>query len=324
MDRTERFYKITQLLEARNVVPRQELLDELGISLATFKRDLEYMRDRLHAPIVWDREKRGYRLDTVAPRGRRFQLPGVWFNSTEAHALLVMEHLLENIQPGVLAPYIKSLKASIEALLDSSDHSAQEVRRRIRILSFASRPVIPKHFGIISSALLSRRRLQITHYNRERDQATMREISPQRLVHYRDNWYLDAWCHWREGLRSFAVECIREAEILDKTAPNVSETVLDDELRSAYGIFAGAETDTVKLRFAPKRARWVANEQWHPHQKGGFDAEGYYILELPYADDRELIMDILKYGSDVEVLEPAALRDRVTEMLRDTLMRYSG
>jgi predicted DNA-binding transcriptional regulator YafY len=82
MDRTERFYKITQLLEARDAVPREELLDELGVSLATFKRDLEYMRDRLHAPIIWDAEKRGYRLDNGGSRGPRFQLPGVCINAT--------------------------------------------------------------------------------------------------------------------------------------------------------------------------------------------------------------------------------------------------
>ncbi|MFQ5936767.1 MAG: helix-turn-helix transcriptional regulator, partial [Acidiferrobacterales bacterium] len=296
MDRTERFYKITQLLDARNVVPREELLEELGISLATLKRDLEYMRDRLHAPIIWDRQKRGYRFDSRVSRGPRFQLPGIWFNASEAHALLTMQHLLENIEPGVLTAYIRSLKASIEALLDSADHSAAEVRKRIRVLAQGSRRVVPKHFGVISRALLSRKRLRITHYSRERDDETTREVSPQRLVYYRDNWYLDAWCHWREALRSFAVESIHDAEFLDRTAPNMAENVLDAELGSGYGIFAGKKTETAMLRFTPKRARWVASEQWHPDQRNSFDAEGYYILHVPYTDERELVMDILKYG----------------------------
>ncbi|MDX1487407.1 MAG: DeoR family transcriptional regulator, partial [Acidiferrobacterales bacterium] len=99
MDRSERFYKITQMLGARDVVSREALLEELGVSLATFKRDLEYMRERLHAPIVWDREHRGYRLRKQSPHGARFQLPGVWFNATEAHALLTMQYLLAHIEP---------------------------------------------------------------------------------------------------------------------------------------------------------------------------------------------------------------------------------
>ncbi len=322
MDRTERFYKITQLLEARDAVPREELLDELGVSLATFKRDLEYMRDRLHAPIVWDSEKRGYRLDNGGSRGPRFQLPGVWLNDTEAHALLTMQHLIENIEPGVLAPFIKALKASIATSLDITDHPADEVRKRIRVLTQGSRPVVPEHFGVISHALLARKRLGITHYSRERDEETMREVSPQRLVHYRDNWYLDAWCHLRDALRSFSVESIRDAEILNRTAPNVAEKELDAELGNGYGIFAGKKAEMAKLRFTPKRSRWVAKEQWHPQQSGSFDFEGRYVLEVPYTDQRELIMDILKYGSDVEVLAPASLREQVTKALQNALSRY--
>jgi predicted DNA-binding transcriptional regulator YafY len=215
------------------------------------------------------------------------------------------------------------LRARIEALLQKGDHSIEEVRSRIRILPLGSRPVAPDHFGVISTALLARKRLRITHYNRGRDEESDREISPQRLVYYRDTWYLDAWCHHREGLRSFAVEAIRRAEILDKDAPDVAEKVLDAELGSGYGIFAGKRTEMAKLRFTAKRARWVANEQWHPDQKGAFDSDGSYVLEVPYADDRELIMDILKYGSDVEVLGPASLRDRVAEAMREALMHYN-
>ncbi|MFQ5936140.1 MAG: helix-turn-helix transcriptional regulator [Acidiferrobacterales bacterium] len=322
MDRTERFYKITQMLGTQDVVPRETLLDELGVSLATFKRDLEYMRERLHAPIIWDRERRGYRLRKQSPHGARFQLPGIWFNASEAHALLTIQHLLAHIEPGVLAPHIESLKTRIESLLDQGDHSVDELRRRIRILSQGARPVIPRHFAIITTALLSRKRLRILYYHRKRDEQTERELSPQRLVHYRDNWYLDAWCHRRDGLRTFAVDAIRKAELLEKESPNVSEGFLNMQLGAGYGIFAGNNTQVATLRFSPTRSRWVATERWHPEQRGAFDAQGRYVLEIPYTDDLELVMDILKYGSDVEVLEPTSLRDRVTEALRTALCQY--
>src|SRR5437868_3316048 len=80
MDRTERFYKIDQLLQNRPTVPIREFLDALGVSLATFKRDLEYMRDRLNAPIVWDRDSNGYRFEQAKGAGARYELPGLWFN----------------------------------------------------------------------------------------------------------------------------------------------------------------------------------------------------------------------------------------------------
>lgn len=323
LDRTERFYKIKQLLDTRKVVPRAVFLDELSISLATLKRDLEYMRDRMNAPIVWDQEKRGYRFDAPDGKTPSFELPGLWFNASEAQALLTTQYLLDNLQPGLLEPYIKPLKDRVETLLGRGDHAADEVRKRIRILPQAARAVPPKHFELISSAVLSRKRLRINYYSRARDAETPREVSPQRLVHYRDNWYLDAWCHLRDGLRCFALECIRDANRLDTPARDVSEATLNAELGSSYGIFSGKATKTAKLRFTPERSRWVAGETWHPEQKGSFDASGHYLLEFPFHDDRELVMDILKHGPEVEVLSPKSLRDRVSALLEHTARFYS-
>ena len=95
MDRTERFYRIDKLLRSHRIVPLERFLDDLSVSRATFKRDLEYMRDRLNAPIEWDREAGGYRLRPDAQAA--YQLPGLWFNDSEILALLTMEKLLEDI-----------------------------------------------------------------------------------------------------------------------------------------------------------------------------------------------------------------------------------
>ncbi len=311
MDRTERFYRIDQLLHERRVVPLALFLEELGVSRATFKRDLEYLRDRLNAPIVWDRERGGYRFGEPEHGARQYELPGLWFNASEIHALLTMQRLLENLQPGLLGPHVAPLLARIRALIDEGDHAREEVERRIRILHMASRPVMPRHFETVSSALLARRRLEIDHYSRERDRVTTREVSPQRLVYYRDNWYLDAWCHQRKGIRSFALDAIRGAVTVDRAARPVSERTLERHLAAGYGIFAGSRTRRARLRFSAERARWVADERWHPEQTGCFDAEGRWLLELPYGDDRELLGDLMRHGAHVEVLAPRALRERL-------------
>ena len=140
---------------------------------------------------------------------------------------------------------------------------------------------------------------------------------------YRENWYLDAWCHLRRALRNFSVDAIQKAEILEKPARDVSEKTTDEVLGAGYGIFGGSKVQWAKLRFTPERARWVAHEQWHPRQKGTQEADGSYLLEIPYADDRELMMDILKYGPDVEVLGPASLRKRVQDLLSQASQRYA-
>jgi len=323
MDRTERFYRIDQLLNDKKIVPFSLLIEKLEVSRATIKRDLEYMRNRLNAPIVWDREEGGYRFAGREGGAAQYELPGLWFSAQEVHALLTMQHLLMGLDTGgLLGPHIAPLLARLRALLGTTDDTTEEIHKRIRILGMASRRMALDHFAVVGSALLRRKRLLISHYVRARDETIEREVSPQRLVHYRDNWYLDAWCHLRNDLRSFAVDAIRRAEIIEQPARNVPEKTLDSVLGAGYGIFSGRKVAWAKLRFTPERARWVSLELWHPKQKTRFDKDGSYLLEVPFSDSRELAMDILKQGAGVEVLAPATLRKEVAAQLKAALDRY--
>jgi predicted DNA-binding transcriptional regulator YafY len=187
------------------------------------------------------------------------------------------------------------------------------VRKRIRLLSFGSRKMPLEHFSLVGAALFKRQRLKIEYYARSTNAHSAREVSPQRLVHYRENWYLDTWCHLRNDLRSFSVDGIRRIEVVDTPAKEVSLKSLDEYLRQSHGIVRGGEAQRAKLRFSAERARWVASEVWHPDQVGSFDAGGRYVLELPFRDDRELVLDIMRHGGAVEVLAPVALRRKVRE-----------
>ena len=323
MDRTERFYRIDQLLNEHKVVTLETFLAELGVSRATFKRDLEYLRGRLNAPIVWDWESGGYHFDKPDPHAPQYELPGLWFNASEIHALLTMQHLLENLGPGLLAHHVEPLLARLRMLLESADIPIESVEKRIRILRANARAYEPEHFAPIASAVLQRKKLKINYYSRNRDETLDRTISPQRLTHYRDNWYLDAWCHLRNGIRSFSLDAIGMVALLDEAAEDIAGEELDAVLGAGYGIFSGKEVKIAELRFAPERARWVSRESWHPYQKSHFDEAGYYCLHVPYSDDRELLMDILKHGSCVEVLEPDGLRKRVTDEIRAAVLKYA-
>ena len=321
MDRTERFYQIDQLLQSGQAVPIERFLSSLGVSRATFKRDLEYMRDRLNAPIQWDRFDGGYRY-TEPASGPTFALPGLWFNASEVHALLTMQQLLADLQPGLLEAQVRPLQARLRALLGSADHSAEEVERRFRLVSAARRTLSVRHFETVASATLRRRRLAIAHYSRQTGTTTERTVSPQQLIFYRENWYLLAWCHLRRDIRSFAVDAISEAILRDEAAKEVSRSALAEVMDSGYGIFSGRDVTWARLRFSPDRARWVAAETWHPQQIGSFDASGHWVLELPYNDSRELLMDILKHGSAVEVISPDSLRQQVISELDAALSPY--
>jgi predicted DNA-binding transcriptional regulator YafY len=254
----ERLYKIERLLRNRGVVSSGAFLKELEVSRATFNRDLDLLRDRLNAPIVYDPARRGYRLDGSQAASVRHELPGLWFSSRETYALLAFHHFLEKLEPGLLTSHIEPLKERLQALLESKDQTLREITRRIRILPQAARHVGPDSFQLAAHALLTRKRLRFHYHGRARGEVTVRAVSPQRLVHYRDNWYLDAWDHGKRALRTFAVERIREPRLLDARAKDISEERLDRYFTESYGIFSGRPRRKALLRFSPERARWVA------------------------------------------------------------------
>lgn len=323
MSRTDRLYKLKHWLDGGRSVTRDFLLRELEVSPSTLKRDLALLRDRLNMPLAWDAAARGWRLDRSAPQlGAQYELPGLWFSADEIHALLTMQHLLANLDAGgLLGPQIEPLMTRLHRIVGSGAPPKSEVARRIRVQTVGARRLHLPHFQAVGSALLRRQRLDIDYRGRSRGAAGRRSVSPQRLVHYRDNWYLDAWCHWRCGLRSFSVDAIERVRVLDEAAIEIDDAELDAVLGSGYGIFAGHELNWATLRFSAERARWVAAERWHADQHGRWDAEGRWLLSLPYADPRELVMDILRHVPEVEVLWPQELAEEVKAKLAEGLGR---
>jgi predicted DNA-binding transcriptional regulator YafY len=323
MGDVERLHRIKYLIQARKCVPLQVFLDELEISKATFKRDLEYLRSRMNANIIYDRADGGYKFASADQGGEKIELPGLWFSQKEATALVITQALLSGIDKGgFLEPHLEPLKNIIDGILGRSETTTKELRKRLKVFGMSARKSSIQSFEIIGDALLKRKRLNISYYAKGNDETTEREISPQRLIYYRDNWYLDAFCHLRKDLRSFAIDGVCKALVLNRNAEEISEKTLDEYFGESYGIFSGKATQKAKLRFSPARARWVASETWHSRQKGSFDEEGFYVLEFEYNQDLELVMDILKHGSEVEVISPASLRNRIKEELKKTLNQY--
>ena len=321
MDRFDRIYQLHHLLaNARLPVPRRRIQEELECGERTAKRIIQAMRDHLGAPIVYDRERNGYHYDT---RLGEFELPGLWFNASELQALLLMQQLLHQVEPGLLDPQLEPVRQRIDRLLNQQHISGSGVQHRIRLLSAAARPP-GRHFLRLAEALLAQQALHIRYQARGHGEATERHISPQRLTRYRDNWYLEAWCHLRKALRLFAIERIELLGPSPEPYHAIPADTLNDTFDEGYGIFTGQARHTAVLAFTPERARWIEQERWHPDQQTRWREDGRFELRLPYSDATELILDILRYGPDVEVLAPAALRREVAKRLRQAAETYSG
>lgn len=322
MDRFDRIYQLHRILTGRRVpISLEDLMVELECSEPTVKRTIRAMRDHLDAPIEYDRERNGY-VYSGEGISANWELPGLWFSAAELQALLALERLLSGLSPGLLAEELHPFRERIESLLRRQEVGTGELYARLRILAMGARSVRPPLFRTIATALGTRKRLDLRYRSRSRDETTRRTISPQRLVHYRDNWYLDGWCHMRRGLRIFAVDRIDTATLLEEPADDLGEADLDQRLARSYGIFSGMPRSTAILRFTAGMARWVADEQWHPQQQGQWLTDGRYELTLPFADPTELVRDILRFGADVEVVRPPSLRDLVAKQLEAALRQY--
>jgi proteasome accessory factor C len=320
MDRFDRIFALHQVMASRRTpISRKDLQHKLGCSRATVDRAIEDARDFLGAPLTYDRERNGYYYANA--ERSVYELPGLWFNSSELFALLATQKLLADV-PGLLEPHLNPLRERIAAILHHRRAGHPDVERRIRILQIAARATHLDHFQRVATALLERRRLRILYHGRARDKTTERDISPQRLLYYRSNWYLDAYCHNAKGLRTFSLDRMHPVFIHEEQAREIDDDVLDAHYATAYGIFGGEPSAVAHLRFSPRAARWVADEQWHPQQQGEVLADGSYDLTVPYGDPTELIMDVLKYGPDVEVLAPARLRRLVAQRLRTAAAVY--
>lgn len=325
MSQTERINQIVHLLEtSRYPVAIERFLEDLEISRATFKRDLAYLRDRLHVPIEWQNGEpgqRGYVLRRTSDTDGGSTIQGLWFNPSEIYALLTMHQLASNMDPGLITDQTRGLLTRITQLLGQADDNPDEILSRIQILHSSSFRAQAPWFQTVARATLRQRQIEIEYYTRSKGSFSSRTVSPKRLLHYRENWYLAAWCHRTDELRLFSLDAMASATVKSASAKRVRRQLLDDFIGSGFGIFGGRAVNRAKLRFSSGQSRWIKDEVWHVDQKRSWDGERL-VLEVPYSHAAEILMEILRHGPDVEVLGPPALRRQAQERLKQAVALY--
>jgi predicted DNA-binding transcriptional regulator YafY len=308
----ERITKLDRALKASRIGRSIEsLCEELGIARATVYRDLEFLRDVLGAPLSQDDQYRyRYAKDEKAP----FELPGIWLSAEEIYALALTRQIVEgdsrfdaDREESLLNESLAAAQKRLEKLLGDKAIQVQ----RLKVLHQHARSLDARVFSVVTNALLGRFKIRFSYHARSTDEQSERVVHPQYLLHYRDNWYLDAFDESRGGYRRFSMDRMRQVALLSDKANDV-EPPNDAQ---GYGIFSGNAGLEAVIVFSKKAARWVAEERWHPEQKSQFLPDGRFELRLPFSDGRELLMDVLRYGIDAEIKAPVSLREQMRQML---------
>jgi proteasome accessory factor C len=321
VDKFDRIFQLHAILAARKTpISLEDLTARLECSKSTLYRAIAVLRDTLHAPVEFDAELGGFRY-AVAKELGAFELPGLWFTPAELQALAVMRRLLKDVGGGLLTEHLGPLSKRLDELTRHRRLNLGEAAARLRFPAIASRPAGPA-FQTVAAATLQRKKVWIEYHARGTNEFSERTVSPQRVTHYRESWYLDAWDDTKTALRCFAMDRILRATHLDQQAVDVADVELDAHYASSYGIFGGQADKIAALHFSRERSRWVADEVWHPEQQGKFLPDGSYELRIPYRDPRELVMDILRHGPDVRVIEPQSLVEEVQRQLLGALDHY--
>lgn len=307
MSKIENLQTIHQiLLSRRTPIPKRELSNRLQCTEKTVSRLLEHLQ-YLGAPVENDAEGRGVYYDKS--RENLFQLPGLWLTADALRALGLLFSLLEGLGEGLLSEETAFIQQQIEQLLQAQKIDSGRLAKKLKVTPIAHKPPPNGIFAPVAESLLQEKKLMLVYQNYA-GQKTSRTVSPQTLIYYRENWYLDAWCHKRHGLRTFALARITKAMVEQEGILKVSEQALSQHFASGYGIFAGEANHRATLRFMPPVAQEISLQQWHPEQKSRWDGDDY-LLTVPYAKDLELVQDILKHTPHVIVEAPQSLADKI-------------
>lgn len=328
-----RLYLIDQLLQENGCVSFERFMSELRCSAPTLKRDLKYLRDDLGAPIVYSRTRNGYyyahETQTTSRKLANLEpdLPAAWYTPDEIYVLLSVYQMFDQLeaQPGsLLAGEMRPMKARLLSMVMAEKIEVKELLRRIKVVRSQFHPVELPYFQVIGQALSSRRRVRMTYFTRGRGAESAREISPLRMVNYRHRWYVEAWCHSSDSLKTFSIENIRSAEILTRRCKVVAMRDIEETFDSTYGIFSGKQEDrqTAVIEVDEVMTPYVRSEVWHQNQKTTFHHDGSMTLEVPFAREPELATRVIALGRHARVVMPETLKDYVRQELAATLAKY--
>lgn len=290
------------------------LARQFEIVAKSAQRSIDFFRDRLLAPLEYDLARKGYYYTDPA-----FQLPVVRITEGELLALLISRKLISEASAGPLAEELEQISRRLGTLLAANLPGRAGPEEAFSFRWKSVNPTDALIFRNVTAALLQGRLLTFCYYSPAAGNCTMRTVEPHHLVNYMGNWHLIAFCHLRSDWRDFVLGRMTICSVETRTFDIRSKEQWQPYLEETFGIFQNRRSFQVVLKFTPERARWVKGELWHDGQIEEVLEDGSLIKKLPVSHEQEILMEVLKHGSQVEVLEPVWLREKVAAELTASL-----
>jgi predicted DNA-binding transcriptional regulator YafY len=310
MSQMERVYWIDGEIRAGRFPNAEKVVARFEVSKRLAYSDRAYLLNRLHAPLVPNKEHNGWTYSNFD-----WMLPFLALSESEAatmrRSLLVLEEYLSPADAAVAGQLFNRLSPDLCKGLTTETLSGA-----IHLLPRAQPP--RQLLADCRQAIRYAQRLHLRYYSIRHDQVTERIIHPYHLHTFSGEAHLIAWCETRQAIRQFFLGRFRTYEVLPEEAAFVRQAGFDAEvyLRQGLTLLHGGERVTIRARFTPYQARWIREREYHSTQQLEELPDGGLIVTLQVGGTEEARRWLMSFGSEVEVLEPAELRAEIIEELQ--------
>jgi predicted DNA-binding transcriptional regulator YafY len=304
----ERFFWFDNQIRAEKFPNATKLSEEFGVVKKTAQRAIDYMRDRLYAPLEYDQIQRGYFYSDNS-----FELPSLQVSQEELLSILLAQNILSNSAGGSISALINRFGKRLFVKMGDLGLDERRMKEAFSATWNEYAPTEGAVFQKVTQALLENRVLELSYTSPTEKLSTLRSVEPHHLQHYMGSWTMIGFCRLRNGWRRFMLSRMTELSLTNETFKPHLKSEWANQVGGGFGIFQGSKLKQVMLRFSPFRAAWIKEQVWHPQQTRTEQPDGSLDLTFPVCEYHEVKMKILQFGGDVEVLEPLELRDEVRE-----------
>jgi proteasome accessory factor B len=305
----ERMMRIHQSVQGGGFPNASNLARELEVSTKSIQRDIEFMRDRLGLPLEYDGSRFGYHYTEEVG-----SFPTLQITEGELFALLVAEKALQQYRgTNFEKPLVSAFKKMAASLPDTVSLSIQDWEQTISFRMSAEPVLNLEIFDLLAKAVARRDQITFQYRKPGKRQPEERRVDPYHLANINGEWFLFAYDHAREDVRTFVPVRISRVRTTGQTFEKPRKFSLEKRLRDSFGVHSAEGHFDVTIRFNEYAADFIREKRWHPSQKIREMGGGGLELAMKLSSLGEVQRWVLGWGSNAAVISPAELKQLVRQ-----------